>query len=60
MFCKHCGKQIADDSTFCQYCGGRQNSNIEQIAEQQRVKVELDGQLKASLAPEMPKSPSVD
>lgn len=50
MFCKHCGKQIADDSTFCQYCGGRQNS-----AEQQRVKVELDGQLKASLAPEMPK-----
>lgn len=55
MFCKHCGKQIADDSTFCQYCGGRQNSNIEQIAEQQRVKVELDGQLKASLAPEMPK-----
>lgn len=51
MFCKHCGKQIADDSTFCQYCGGRQNSNIEQIAEQQRVKVELDGQLKASLAP---------
>lgn len=23
MFCKHCGKQIADDSTFCQYCGGK-------------------------------------
>lgn len=21
MYCKHCGKQIADDSTFCQYCG---------------------------------------
>lgn len=23
MYCKHCGKIIADDSTFCQYCGGR-------------------------------------
>lgn len=23
MYCKHCGKQISDDSTFCQFCGGR-------------------------------------
>lgn len=23
MFCKHCGKQIANDSSFCQYCGGK-------------------------------------
>lgn len=23
MYCKHCGKQIADDSAFCQYCGGK-------------------------------------
>lgn len=22
MYCKHCGKEIADDSVFCQYCGG--------------------------------------
>lgn len=21
MYCKHCGKQIDDDSTFCKYCG---------------------------------------
>ena len=21
MYCKHCGKQIADDSCFCKYCG---------------------------------------
>lgn len=21
MFCKHCGKEIADDSTFCKFCG---------------------------------------
>lgn len=23
MYCKHCGKVIADDSKFCQHCGGR-------------------------------------
>lgn len=22
MYCKHCGKEIADDSKFCQHCGG--------------------------------------
>ena len=26
MFCKHCGKQIANDSTFCQHCGGKVDS----------------------------------
>lgn len=24
MYCRHCGKEIADDSKFCQYCGGQQ------------------------------------
>ena len=24
MYCKHCGKEIADDSIFCQHCGGKQ------------------------------------
>lgn len=24
MYCKHCGKVIADDSKFCQHCGGSQ------------------------------------
>lgn len=23
MYCKHCGKEIANDSKFCQYCGER-------------------------------------
>lgn len=23
MYCKHCGKEIAADSAFCQYCGGQ-------------------------------------
>ena len=25
MYCKHCGKQIADDSMFCEFCGGKQD-----------------------------------
>ena len=25
MFCKKCGKKIADDSVFCQYCGTAQD-----------------------------------
>ena len=24
MYCKHCGKQIADDSKFCKHCGSNQ------------------------------------
>lgn len=24
MYCKHCGKKITDDSSFCPYCGGKQ------------------------------------
>lgn len=24
MFCKHCGREINDSSTFCSACGGRQ------------------------------------
>lgn len=27
MYCKHCGKEIADDSKFCQHCGGKQLEN---------------------------------
>ncbi len=27
MFCEKCGKQIADGSTFCKYCGSRINGD---------------------------------
>ena len=23
MFCRHCGNEIPDNSSFCQFCGGR-------------------------------------
>lgn len=28
MYCKHCGKEIDDDSKFCRYCGGEQETPI--------------------------------
>lgn len=28
MYCKYCGHQIDDDSTFCQFCGKMQVSNV--------------------------------
>ena len=32
MYCKHCGREIDDNSTFCKYCGKPQdNSNMSLI-----------------------------
>lgn len=33
MYCKHCGKEIADDSKFCKYCGNKldEPSESEQV-----------------------------
>ena len=33
MYCKHCGKEIADDSKFCQHCGGKLENDVEVIKE---------------------------
>lgn len=52
MYCKHCGKEIADDSKFCRYCGKAQHStnedqpektvgSIESQSGSQSIKVEL-------------------
>lgn len=38
MYCKHCGKEITDDASFCQYCGGVVTANT--TATTQRVAVE--------------------
>lgn len=31
MYCKNCGKEIADDSRFCQYCGTAQQQVQETV-----------------------------
>lgn len=28
MYCKHCGKKLADDSVYCQYCGKQIHDNV--------------------------------
>ena len=28
MYCKHCGKKLADDSVYCQYCGKQIQDNV--------------------------------
>ena len=28
MYCKHCGKEIEDNSLFCKYCGGNLGENV--------------------------------
>ena len=40
MFCYKCGKQIRDDSSFCQYCGTAQNSVMP--VSQKETREELD------------------
>ena len=34
MYCKHCGKEIADDSSFCKYCG-------KQLVDKKKIIVEF-------------------
>jgi len=44
MYCKHCGKEIADDSKFCQHCGGKQDvlsdstKSVESVADKESSK----------------------
>ena len=37
MYCKHCGKKIADDSKFCNYCGANQNAVSNIIDSRKRI-----------------------
>lgn len=38
MYCKHCGKLIAEDSKFCQYCGGEQEEKTAHIQAKEKIK----------------------
>ena len=37
MYCKHCGKEIADDSKFCQHCGGKLDNVVEVIKDETHI-----------------------
>lgn len=47
MFCKHCGKEIAEDSMFCKYCGTKLRETIEKETREEmpsdssKIKVEV-------------------
>lgn len=47
MFCKHCGKEIAEDSIFCKYCGTNQNEE----AKSEPLKVDVNARLDAKFVP---------
>ena len=34
MYCKYCGKEIADDSAFCRYCGGQLQESVHEKSKQ--------------------------
>lgn len=40
MYCKHCGKEIADDSKFCRHCGGMQDDSTTTNQRQETSDVE--------------------
>lgn len=59
MFCKHCGKEIAEDSNFCKYCGGKQDSKdhedyLQSQVSGNNVKMDIDGNIKATISPSLP------
>ena len=37
MYCKHCGREIDDNSSFCKFCGKPQNSITEPITETESI-----------------------
>ncbi len=37
MFCKHCGKEVDNDSLFCSYCGLKLAKGVDGIDRQRRI-----------------------
>ena len=37
MFCSNCGKEIAEDSKFCQYCGKANINNVENLIDKNNL-----------------------
>ena len=40
MYCKHCGKEISEDSVFCKYCGEKQDENTNTVSDSVDTKSE--------------------
>ena len=67
MYCKHCGKEIADDSKFCQHCGGEQDAlsdstqSVESVTDKESSKgkvIEIPT-IKTNSTDTNPKDPSI-
>lgn len=56
MYCKKCGKVIADDSIFCQYCGTKQVAK-KQIPDDK--KIEVRASVNATIQPSI-KTPFIE
>lgn len=41
MYCKHCGKEISEDSVFCKYCGEKQDENTNTVSDSVDSKSEI-------------------
>ena len=39
MYCKHCGKEIADDSRFCSSCGANQDLGSTSVQSEEDLKL---------------------
>ena len=50
VFCKHCGKQITDDSLFCKYCGGKQDVEVGNYKDSKESSFRIDKHISVFLS----------
>ena len=41
MYCKECGKEIADDSKFCNHCGAKQSDSVKDTRKDKKIILEV-------------------
>lgn len=50
VYCKHCGKQITDDSLFCKYCGGKQDVEVGNYKDSKESSFRIDKHISVFLS----------